>query len=337
MQHTRTALAALVVASAVALAGCSSASDAGDGASDSAIRVGVVSASASNPAVQVMNAAVEAQAQADGVTALVETSESVDEQIQKAETLLAQGIDYLGIQPWDGAAVVPLVTEAAAQGVKVVILIDGVPDVVENGTALTYISGDEPTAAEKLGELVSADATGPTTAAIVTGTPGNLSAINRTDGFKAGLEGSDVTVVAESTANWARDEALTVTADILTANPGLGVLFANNDEMGLGAVNAINEAGLSGQVDVIGWNGTCEGLSALLTGAFVAEAVLPFDEFGSLFVQVAVADASGDTPEPRIAPEVPILTTADAQAILAGTQDASDALVTAIQAANAGC
>lgn len=337
----------VLVPALLALAACGGAegSAAGEGGTEGSasptavgledITVGAVSGSAANPAVQVMNDAMTAAAEEAGVELIVETSESVEEQIEKADTLIAQGVDYLGLHPWDGAAVVPLIEQASQQDVKVVILIDGVPDVVEDGRALTFISGDEEATAAEIGEWVAETYPGGQ-AAVVTGTPGNLSADNRTNGFKRGVEGSDVEVVAEGTANWARDEALRVAGDMLTANPDLDVIFANNDEMGFGALSAIDEVGLSDDIDVVSWNGTCIGLQALLEGDFVLEAVLPFDLFGAGLIEAAVADASGEEVEPFIAPEIPLLTTEDAQAILDGSGEASEELRAAIQQADEG-
>lgn len=341
---------AVLLIALLALAACSSGATgggtgggeeptaAGDEGGDAAagdITAGAVSGSAANPAVQVMNEAMEQRADEVGVQLLVETSEGVEEQIEKAETLIAQGVDYLALHPWDGAAVVPLIESAAAQDVKVVILIDGVPGVVEDGTALTFISGDELGAGEQIGSWV-AENYPDAQAAVITGTPGNLSAENRTNGFKQGIEGSGVEVVAEGTANWARDEALRVAGDMLTANPDLGVIFANNDEMAFGALNAVDESGRRDQVDIIGWNGTCIGLQALLDGDFVLEAVLPFDLFGAGFIDAAMDDANGEEVPSEIAPEVPVLTREDAQAILDGSQEGSEELVARLQEAAEG-
>jgi ribose transport system substrate-binding protein len=335
-----TSLAAAVIFS-LGLAGCSSPDSSSGGSSGgdkkaSDIKVGVVAGSAANPAVQVMNDASKKRADELGVDLLVETSESVDEQIEKADAMIAQGVDYLGIHPWDGEAVVPLIKSAAAQGVKVVILIDGVPGVVESGDALTFISGNERAAAEKIGQWAAEQYTDPTEAAVITGTPGNLSAQNRTEGFVAGVKGSSVSVVAQSTANWARDESLRVTGDVLTANPDIGLIFANNDEMGYGALSAVNEAGRGDAVDIIGWNGTCVGLEALLKGDFVLEAVLPFDQFGAGLIDAAVDDAAGKDVPAQIEPEVPLLTQQDAKDILDGKSDVSDSLKQRVEEADAG-
>jgi ABC-type sugar transport system substrate-binding protein len=324
-----------------ALAACSSdkgGSDKGGQAQRAAkdITVGEVSGSAANPAVQVMDDAMKARAKALGVKLYVETSESVEQQIEKAEALMARGVDYLGLHPWDGEAIKPLVKSAKARGVKVVILIDGVPGAVESGDALTFISGNELAAAEKIGKWVAQKYRSGAEAAIITGTPGNLSAINRTNGFKKGITGSSVKVVAESTANWARDEALRVAGDIVTAHPRLNVIFGNNDEMAFGALKAVNEAGKKSQITVIGWNGTCIGLQALLKGDFALEAVLPFDVFGAGLVNAAVDSAAGKNVPKMIAPEVPVLTTQQAKDILAGKQSASAALVARLTEANAG-
>lgn len=332
----KTTLIALALSLGLAACGSDDASSSGSGSDASDIKIGVVAGSAANPAVQVMNDASEARAKELGVELLVETSESVEEQIEKADAMISQGVDYLGIHPWDGEAVVPLIKNAAAQGVKVIVLIDGVPGVVEDGDALTFVSGNELAAAEDIGKWVAEQYTEATEAAVITGTPGNLSAQNRTDGFVAGVEGSSVDVVAQATANWARDESLRVTGDVLTANPGIGVIFANNDEMAYGALSAVSEANRSDEVDIIGWNGTCVGLQALLKGDFVLEAVLPFDEFGAALIDAAVDDIEGNDVPARIEPEVPVLTTQDAQDILDGTASVSDSLKQRVEEADAG-
>lgn len=332
----KTTILALALPLSLGLAACGSDDGSGSDTEASDIKIGLVAGSAANPAIQVANAASEARAEELGVELLVETSESVEEQIEKADAMISQGVDYLGIQPWDGEAVVPLIKNAAAQDVKVIILIDGVPNVVEDGDALTFISGNERKAAEEIGAWVAEQYSGPTEAAVITGTPGNLSAQNRTEGFLAGVEGSSVEVVAQSTANWARDESLRVTGDVLTANPEIDVIFANNDEMGYGALSAVNEAKRSDKVDIIGWNGTCVGLEALLKGDFVLEAVLPFDVFGAALVDAAVDDSKGEDVPAQIAPEVPLLTTQDAKDILDGSAEASDTLKTQIEDADAG-
>jgi ABC-type sugar transport system substrate-binding protein len=208
--------------------------------------------------------------------------------------------------------------------------------VVENGKALTFISGNETAAAEKIGKWVTSAYDGSPQAAVITGTPGNLSADNRTNGFKAGIKGSSAKVVAEGTGNWARDEALRVAGDMLTANPNLDVVFANNDEMAFGALKAIAESGKADKIDTIGWNGTCIGLKAVLDGDFVLEAVLPFDVFGAGLIDTALDDASGKDVPKTISPEVPVITTEQAKAILAGTEQASDVLVSRLREASSG-
>lgn len=330
------ALAAALTMCVLVLAGCNRGGGSGGGAAAD-ITIGAVSGSAANPAVTVMNDAMRKRADEKGVELFIETSENAEEQIQKADAMIARGVDYLGLHPWDGAAMVPLIESAAAQGVKVVILIDGVPDVVEDGTALTFISGNEVAAAEQIGQWAAERAEGPAQAAIITGTPGNLSAANRTNGFKQGVKGSQVEVVAEGTGNWARDEALRVAGDMLTANPDLDVIFANNDEMAFGALTAVAEAGRAGQVDLIGWNGTCIGLKALLDGDFVLEAVLPFDEFGAGLIDVALDDQAGTDVPSKIEPEVPVLTIEEATAIVAGdAPDASPVLAQRLTEASEG-
>ena len=91
----------LLTISALFLAACTSGTTTTESTGDASteIIVGAVSGSAANPAVQVMNAEMEKRATELGVTLFVETSESVEEQIEKADALIARGVQYLGLHP----------------------------------------------------------------------------------------------------------------------------------------------------------------------------------------------------------------------------------------------
>ena len=127
-------------------------------------------------------------------------------------------------------------------------------------------------------------------------------------------------MVAEQPANWARDQGLNVTTNILTANPDLKAIFAENDEMAFGAAAALKAAGKQGRILLVGYNGTCIGLQATINGTFQAEGIL-FDALNArVLVQTALAYHQGKKVPPFVETPILLLDTAQMKAILNGTR-----------------
>ncbi len=109
----------------------------------------------------------------------------------------------------------------------------------------------------------------------ITNDPGSSSQIDRSEGVHSGLTagGAAFQIVAEQTGNSSRDQALTVTQNILTAlGPNLPqVIICLNDDMAMGALEAIRAAGIAkGAIKVLGFDATPEALSRIKTGEMSA-------------------------------------------------------------------
>jgi len=113
----------------------------------------------------------------------------------------------------------------------------------------------------------------------ITGKPGGSSANERAKGVHDGLKaaGDKYKIVAEQTGNWSREQALNVTQDVLTS---LGytpdAIIAANDDMALGAVAAIEQAGIpKGKIVVVGIDGLPEALVKIRDGEMAASVQFP--------------------------------------------------------------
>ncbi len=131
------------------------------------------------------------------------------------------------------------------------------------------------------------------------GVPG-LSVVNeRNEGFEAAISGADGwNKIGAQTANWTADEGKSVIETVLKENPDLQFIFAQNDEMGIGAAAAVTAAGLTPGTDVkiATIDGTLPALEALAAGelSFVAQ-YNPF--FGDLAVDAVNSALAGDSVE----------------------------------------
>jgi ABC-type sugar transport system substrate-binding protein len=302
------------------------------------IRIGAVTGNFSNPAVKQMVDAMEAElANYPNVTFLVQDSANVQEQVAKAETMLAQGVQILGLHPWDGKLIFPALERAKERNVKVFLLIDDAPGAIDQGLAVSFISGNEREGGRLLGEWLAGELPDGGKIAIVEGAPGNYAAIYRSEGFKQGIEANpNIQVVAEATGNWQRDQGLRVATDMITANPDLSAIFAHNDEMAFGALQALRAANKFGDIILIGYNGTCIGIEATLKGEFQADGILPIPQIGSEFIINAVKAANGEAVPPTIEPPILALTTEEATAVAESESEVDPALKARVDQAAAG-
>ena len=131
---------------------------------------------------------------------------------------------------------------------------------------------DNIAAARKAADLL-ADALGPGAhkVAFIPFQPGTVTNDQRTKGFKEGLaKHPHLTLVAEQSSSSDPNTALSVTENILTANPDLDGIFAANEPGVVGATNALNQAGKAGKVKLIGWDASSDEVKGVTSGAITA-------------------------------------------------------------------
>ncbi|MEF9971718.1 MAG: substrate-binding domain-containing protein, partial [Oscillospiraceae bacterium] len=136
------------------------------------------------------------------------------------------------------------------------------------------------------------------------GVPGASAAVDRGKGFHLAVDGK-LDVVATQTANFNREEGLTVTENILQANGDIKGIFAHNDEMALGAVEAVASA--KKDVIIIGFDATDDAKAAVEAGTMAATVAQQPDLMGATAVEVAVKLAAGEKVEASMPVEVTLI------------------------------
>jgi ribose transport system substrate-binding protein len=106
-------------------------------------------------------------------------------------------------------------------------------------------------------------------AAVLLGTPG-VHANHRLEGFLEALKGTDWEIVATQEADWVRDKGQSVAETILQANRDLDLIYGQNDEMALGAYQAVVDRGLTDQVSVVGLDGVYAAVKSVQAGELTA-------------------------------------------------------------------
>jgi ribose transport system substrate-binding protein len=210
-----------------------------------------------------------AQQMADelGLELLVtDAQDSVSTQISDIEDLVQRGVAVLIINPTDSAAVVPAVMAANAAGIPVIAVDRG----VDGGNLAYFIASDNVAGGASAAEFICEQLGGTGAVVELEGIPGTSAARERGQGFNTFMVENcpGVMIVARQTANFNRAEGLTVMENILTAQPQIEAVFAHNDEMALGALQAIEASGRD--ILVVGFDATDDAVAAVQAGRMAA-------------------------------------------------------------------
>jgi len=182
-------------------------------------------------------------------------------QIALVEDQLTKGIVGLALAPADPAALNPTIEKALKQGVKIVYI-----DRPGGVTGITYVGTDNEPAAGLGAKYICDHVDKGSEVAILQGVMAIVNGRARAKGSHDGLLACGMKIVAEQTAEWDTGKAQAVTENIITAHPNLKALFASNDNMAMGAIEALKGAKVLSKVTVVGFDGNPAAAEAILKG-----------------------------------------------------------------------
>lgn len=211
--------------------------------------------------------AMEAEVSAQGGTPLeADGQNNAPKQTADVEAGLTKGVDGIVLDPIDVSAMAPALSEIADAGVPVVTIDRRVPSAKG---VLAHVGADNVKGGEAQGQWVLNTFPNGATIVNLQGQPGASPAIDRNKGLHNVLDAhSDkYRFAAEQTANFARDQGLSVSEALLsslTSPPD--VIVAANDDMALGALEAVKARGLQAKVKVIGFDALPDALASIRDG-----------------------------------------------------------------------
>ncbi|PIC62716.1 D-ribose ABC transporter substrate-binding protein, partial [Sporosarcina sp. P13] len=274
--------------------GSSSSDDKGDAGKDGdkTYKIGLSVSTLNNPFFVTLSEGVKEQAKESGAKVIVvDAQDDASKQASDVEDLIQQGVDLLIINPTDSQAVVSAVESANSSNVPVIT----VDRSAEGGEVVSHIASDNKAGGVLAGEYML-ELLGDDTAQVaeLEGIAGSSAARDRGAGFNEAVDGK-VNIVAKQTANFNRAEGLTVMENILQANPDIQAVFAHNDEMALGALEAIQSAGKD--IIVIGFDATDDAVASVKEGKLAATIAQKPEEIGKKAMIAAIAKLKGEDVE----------------------------------------
>lgn len=236
-----------------------------------------------------------------GVDLQVQAAEreiDVDKQMQIVENMLQTGIDVLAITPSGSREIVSALVKATSAKVPIVIVdtrLDAKAAADAGVRTETFIGSDNYEGGKVAGEYVVKVTGGKARVGILEGIPGHETGDSRLRGFRDAVAKSPgVTIAASQPANWERDQGFNVFQNMLQAHADIDTVFAANDLMALGAVEAIAAAGKTGKIRVVGFDALDDAKKAIEAGTMDASvAQFPY-EMGRVAVESAVKILAGE-------------------------------------------
>jgi ribose transport system substrate-binding protein len=198
-----------------------------------------------------------------GANVIVKTSPDPASQANAVQDLAVQGLDALVILPTDPDQLVNAIKEVKAKGTFVTI-VDRAPSVMDDSVRDLYVAGNNPALGQTAGEYIKAN-TPDAQVVVIRGMPIPIDQ-QRQDGFDKGIEGSNIKVIDRQFGNWNRDDAFKVMQDYLTKYPKIDVVWCQDDDMAVGVLQAIEQAGRTDIQYVIAGAGSKDMVKRVMDG-----------------------------------------------------------------------
>ena len=264
-----------------------------NGESEGKIRVGASMQGMNDTYIRIVTNAMEKRADELGISlTLLDGEAKAEKQVSQVENLIAQDYDVIILNPISLEGCAPAVDAAVKAGIPIFTLVS----VVKNqDKCVTYVGSDAPESGLIQGKMIVEATGGKAKVALIEGPIGHDAQIGRKKGLLEAFEGTDIEIVVEQTANWQRDQALTLMENWIQSGQQFDVVAAQNDNMAMGALKALEDAGIADQVLVFGIDATEDAKAAIKDGRLSGTVFQDAAGQGRMAMDVALKIYNGET------------------------------------------
>jgi ribose transport system substrate-binding protein len=225
---------------------------------------------------------------------VLDSQNDPSKELSNVEDLTVRGVKAILINPTDSDAVSNAIRMVNGTNIPVLTLDRG----ASRGKVASHIASDNVVGGELAGNFI-VEAVGNQAKVIqLEGIAGTSAARERGEGFMNAVKGSKMELLATQPADFDRTKGLNVMENLLAANPDVQAVFAQNDEMALGALRAVQASGKD--VMIIGFDGTDDGVAAVMRGDLAATVAQQPELIGALGVETADKILKGEAVEEYI-------------------------------------
>jgi ribose transport system substrate-binding protein len=304
------------VAFVCAVAGCSksSTSESSSGTDANAKTIGVSIQNREAQFYQDMERGMKEEAAKFGYTVtVVDASRDNSKQQSQVEDFISQKVAAIVLTPYDSKAIGSAIAEANKANIPVFTA--DIANASGNGTVIAHIASDNVQGGAQAGKLMCQALPKGSGAVAIIDEPEVTSVQDRVRGFKQALAADcpGAKIVQSVNGGGERAKSSNATEDLLQAHKDLKGIFGINDDSALGASKAVEAAGLSGKIVIIGYDATPEAQTAIKEGKMYGDAIQHPGQIGAMTIDAIHDYFSGKTPEAKISVPVGTFTKADAK------------------------
>lgn len=312
-----TRILAIAIVFSFVLAACAPAAPQATTSAGKKVVVGLVMKSLANQYFKDMQDGAQKWADANNIDLKpvgIQNETDVDGQIAAVEGLITQKVDIIVLAPANSVALAPVAKKAVGAGITVVnmdVAFDA-KALADNGlTGLPYVGPDNRVGSKLAGDALGKALPKGAKVMILEGVSGADNATQRTNGFKDSVKENGMTLVDSLSADWETEKANTVTTNELTAHPDIVGIMCDNDSMVLGAQKAVEAAGLTGKVTIVGFDNIAPVQDLIKRGKVLATV----DQFSTVqavnAIQVGLRMMKGEKVTGWVKTDVKLITAAE--------------------------
>lgn len=265
--------------------------------------IALVISTLNNPFFVTMKDSAQKEANRLGYDLVVlDSMDNPAKELANVQDLTVKGTRLMLINPTDSDAVGNAVILANKAKIPVITL----DRVANKGEVVSHVASDNRLGGKMAGDYIADKVASDAKVIQLEGITGTSASRERGEGFKQAVDAHKLNVLASQPADFDRTKGLNVMQNLLTAYPAVQAVFAQNDEMALGALRALQTAGRT-DVLVIGFDGTDDGIKAVNRGMLGATIAQRPDQIGILGIQTADKILKGEKVDATIPVELELV------------------------------
>ncbi|MBJ2109028.1 ribose ABC transporter substrate-binding protein RbsB [Proteus terrae] len=265
--------------------------------------IALVISTLNNPFFVTMKNSAQKEANRLGYDLVVlDSMDNPAKELANVQDLTVKGTRLMLINPTDSDAVGNAVILANKAKIPVITL----DRVANKGEVVSHVASDNRLGGKMAGDYIAEKVASDAKVIQLEGITGTSASRERGEGFKQAVDAHKLNVLASQPADFDRTKGLNVMQNLLTAYPAVQAVFAQNDEMALGALRALQTAGRT-DVLVIGFDGTDDGIKAVNRGMLGATIAQRPDQIGIIGIQTADKILKGEKVDATIPVELELV------------------------------
>jgi ribose transport system substrate-binding protein len=263
------------------------------------LTIGVSLLTRTHPFYQDLESGLNEAANAYGYNLIVTAGEfDVAKQKDQIQDFIVRKVDAIILSPCDSKSIGTSVKAANDAGIPVFTA--DIACLVEGVKVVSHIASDNIAGGQLAAQAIAKALNGAGKVAIIDH-PEVESVIQRVKGFEDEIAKSkNIQIVAKLSGHGVKDQAFRTTEDVLQAHPDIDAIFGINDDSALGALAAIEKAGKTGRIKIVGFDAVPEAREAIKAGKIYADVIQKPKEIGKNTIEAVKTYISGGTVSPTI-------------------------------------